>query len=174
MTSLAKSFSLAACAALSLACAGAASGDNRTKPAPAPNGIELPAGYKDWRLISVAHRSDKPTMRAVLGNDIAIQAARSGKTNPWPDGAIIAKLVWKNAQHPNWAAATVPGDFVHAEFMLKDSKKYATTGGWGWARWTGMEQKPYGANADFTQECVACHQPMKNNDLVFTKPVQLP
>lgn len=144
------------------------------KPAPSPNGIELPAGYKNWRLISVAHRTDKPTLRAVLGNDIAIDAARSGKTNPWPDGAILAKLVWKDRQHPQWAAATVPGEFVHAEFMFKDSKKYAATGGWGWARWVGMEQKPYGKDANLAQECIACHQPVKDNDLVFTKPAQLP
>ena len=168
-----KALMLAAAAALTMALSGAGLAQN-AKPAPSPNGIELPAGYKNWRLVSVAHRTDKPTLRAVLGNDIAIDAARSGKTNPWPDGAILAKLVWKDRQHPQWAAATVPGEFVHAEFMFKDSKKYAATGGWGWARWVGMEQKPYGKDANLAQECIACHQPVKNNDLVFTKPVQLP
>lgn len=168
-----KNIALAATAVLVLALPGAGLAQN-PKPAPSPNGIELPADYKNWRLISVAHRTDKPTLRAVLGNDIAIAAARSGKTNPWPDGAILAKLVWKDRQHPQWAAATVPGEFVHAEFMLKDSKKYAATGGWGWARWVGMEQKPYGADANVAQECIACHQPVKGNDLVFTKPAPLP
>lgn len=168
-----KALMLAAAAALTMALSGAGLAQN-AKPAPSPNGIELPAGYKNWRLISVAHRTDKPTLRAVLGNDIAIDAARSGKTNPWPDGAILAKLVWKDRQHPQWATATVPGEFVHAEFMFKDSKKYAATGGWGWARWVGMEQKPYGKDANLAQECVACHQPVKGNDLVFTKPVALP
>lgn len=168
-----KALMLAAAAALTMALSGAGLAQN-AKPAPSPNGIELPAGYKNWRLISVAHRTDKPTLRAVLGNDIAIDAARNGKTNPWPDGAILAKLVWKDRQHPQWATATVPGEFVHAEFMFKDSKKYAATGGWGWARWVGMEQKPYGKDANLAQECVACHQPVKGNDLVFTKPVALP
>lgn len=168
-----KALMLAAAAAVTMALSGAGLAQN-AKPAPSPNGIELPAGYKNWRLISVAHRTDKPTLRAVLGNDIAIDAARSGKTNPWPDGAILAKLVWKDRQHPQWATATVPGEFVHAEFMFKDSKKYAATGGWGWARWVGMEQKPYGKDANLAQECVACHQPVKGNDLVFTKPVALP
>ena len=58
-----------------------------------PNGIELPKDYKDWRLIAPSYRSDHGSVRAILGNDIAIEAARAGKTNPWPDGAILAKIV---------------------------------------------------------------------------------
>lgn len=145
-----------------------------SRSAPAPNGIELPAGYKDWRVLSVSHRTDKPTLRAILGNDIAIDAARSGKTNPWPEGAVLAKLVWKDTQHAKWPTATVPGEFVHAEFMIKDPKKYASTGGWGFARWIGREQKPFGKDAGFVQECFACHQPVKDNDFVFTVPAALP
>ena len=141
---------------------------------PAPNGIALPQGYKDWKLISVSERTDNKTLRAILGNDIAIQAARAGKTNPWPDGAILGKLVWKNATHANWPTATVPGAFVHAEFMHKDSAKYAATGGWGYARWLGAEQKPYGKDASFAQECVGCHTPVKDNDWVYTHPAVLP
>ncbi len=141
---------------------------------PAPNGIELPEGYKDWCLIASSHRTDNDSLRVILGNDIAIEAARSGHTNPWPDGTILAKLVWKDATHEVWEAATVPGRFVHAEFMVKDAAKYADTGGWGFARWLGAEQKPYGENADFAQECFGCHTPMADNDYVFTKPVTLP
>ena len=145
-----------------------------SRSAAAPNGIELPAGYKDWRVLSVSHRTDKPTLRAILGNDIAIDAARSGETNPWPEGTVLAKLVWKDTQHAKWPTATVPGEFVHAEFMIKDPKKYASTGGWGFARWTGMEQKPFGKDAGFVQECFACHQPVKDKDFVFTVPAPLP
>lgn len=141
---------------------------------PAPNGINLPAGYQDWRLISVSDRTDNTTIRAILGNDLAIQAARSGKTNPWPDGAILGKLVWKAGKHEKWESAMVPGNFVHAEFMIKDAAKYAATGGWGFARWLGTEQKPYGKDAGFVQECFGCHTPMKDNDYVFTHPVRLP
>ncbi|MBI5098456.1 MAG: cytochrome P460 family protein [Nitrospirae bacterium] len=144
------------------------------KAQPAPNGIIMPEGYKDWRLIASSVRSDNNTMRVILGNDIAINAARSGKTNPWPDGTVFAKLVWKNKTHEKWPTATIPGDFVHAEFMIKDSKKYASTGGWGFARWLGMEQKPYGKDAEFVQECFGCHTPMKDNDYVFTHPAVLP
>lgn len=144
------------------------------KVPPAPNGISLPKGYKDWRVIASSHRTDNNTLRVILGNNTAIKAARKGKTNPWPDGAIMAKLVWKDATHQNWPAATVPGKFVHAEFMIKDAKKYAATGGWGFARWLGTEQKPYGKDAEFVQECFGCHTPVKANDYVFTHPAILP
>jgi hypothetical protein len=141
---------------------------------PAPNGLVLPAGYQDWRVIAVSHRTDNNTLRVILGNDKAIAAARSGKTNPWPDGAVLGKVVWKDTTHEGWPTATVPGNFVHAEFMVKDAAKYAETGGWGFGRWLGAEQKPYGKDAGFAQECFGCHTPMKANDYVFTKPVTLP
>jgi hypothetical protein len=141
---------------------------------PAPNGIKIPDGFKSWRLIASSHRSDNNTMRVILGNDTAIQAARYGQTNPWPDGSILAKLVWKNKAHEKWPTATVPGEFVHSEFMIKDSKKYPETGGWGFARWKGKNQKPYGKDAGFVNECFGCHTPVKDNDYVFTHPAELP
>ena len=61
--------------------------------ADAPNGIPFPADYRDWRVISISHRTDNHTMRAILGNDRAIDAARNEKTNPWPDGSILGKVV---------------------------------------------------------------------------------
>lgn len=140
----------------------------------APNGIEMPEGYKDWRLISSSHREDNNTLRVILGNDDAVEAARQGKTNPWPDGVIMAKLVWKDTKHPAWEKAIIPGSFVHAEFMFKDSKKHASTNGWGFARWVGLEQKPYGADSSFVQECLNCHVPVEDNDYVFTRPSVLP
>jgi hypothetical protein len=146
----------------------------KTEVLPAPNGIRMPEEYKDWRLIAPSHRADNNTLRVVLGNDKAMQAARSGQTNPWPDGAILAKLVWKDATHEKWPTATVPDKLVHAEFMIKDAKKYAATGGWGFARWLGMEQQVYGKDADFVQECYGCHIPVQKNDYVFTRPVMLP
>ena len=146
--------------------------DNHVKPA--PNGITLPEGYKDWSVISQSHRLDNKTMRIILGNDIAIDAARSKKTNPWPNGAILAKMVWKEQSEEFWPAAIAPGKFVHAEFMFKDSEKYKATGGWGYARWLGLEQKPFGKDENFAQACVDCHLPVKGRDYVFTTPITLP
>lgn len=141
---------------------------------PAPNGIKFPAGYQNWRVISMSHRVDNKTVRVIYGNDKAIQAARAGKTNPWPDGAIIGKVVWKQKKEAAWPTAIAPDKFVHAEFMFKDAKKYASTGGWGWARWKGLDQKPYGKDANFVQECMGCHTPVKSNDWMFTEPAVLP
>ena len=56
------------------------------KTAPAPNGLEIPEGFENWAVISVSHRLDRESMRVILGNDIAVKAARSGQTSPWPDG----------------------------------------------------------------------------------------
>jgi Cytochrome P460 len=57
-------------------------------------GVKIPAGYRDWRLISVAHEEGSLNdLRAILGNDVAIRAAREGKP-PFPDGTIIARLAW--------------------------------------------------------------------------------
>ena len=98
----------------------------------------------------------------------------AGRISPWPDGSVLAKLVWKDATRPEWPTATIPGNFVHAEFMFKDAMKFAATGGWGFARWLGLEQKPYGKDATFVQDCFGCHLPVKDNDYLFTRPAALP
>jgi hypothetical protein len=148
-------------------------------PDNSPNGIAYPVGFKDWKIIGLSHREDNKTMRYILGNDIAVKAAREGKTNPWPEGSILGKIVWNQKENDRWPAALGPDKLVHSEFMVKDSKKYASTGGWGFARWLGMDQKPYtkpaGKEEKFAgSECMACHMPVKGNDYVFTKPVELP
>ena len=140
----------------------------------APNGIAIPSDYRDWQTIAVSHRDDNKTLRVILGNPIAIKAAREGDTQPWPKGSILAKLVWKDRQDEHWSAATVPGKFVHAEFMFKDAEKYRDAGGWGYARWLGEKLEPYGKDASFAQECVACHTPVKSRDYVFTTPAVIP
>ena len=145
-----------------------------TKVAPA-NGIALPENYKDWRVISMSHRTDNKTVRIILGNDIAIKAARSKQTNPWPDGTVIGKMVWKEMEKKTWPSAIVPDQFIHAEFMIKDTEKFKANGtGWGWARWLSTEQKPYGNAKDHDQSCITCHTPVKDNDWVFTTPAVMP
>jgi len=135
------------------------------------HGIAYPDGWKEWSMIAVSHRNDNNTLRVIVGNDIAVEAARSGNTNPWPDGAVLGKVVWKDAELRDWQAATAPGEFVHAEFMFKDSIEFAETYGWGWARWVGLEQEPFDGGM---QVCIACHTPVKSRDWVFTDPAQLP
>jgi Cytochrome P460 len=141
---------------------------------PAPNGLQIPENYKDWKVISQSHRIDNNTLRIIIGNDQAIKAARTGETNPWPKGSILGKLVWKQKTDEHWDKAIVPGKFIHAEFMYKDAQKYSSTGGWGYARWLGLEQKPYGEDKNFVHECYGCHVPVKSKDYVFTTPVSLP
>ncbi len=122
--------------------------------------------YIDWRLLGVSHREDKKTLRAILANDTAIAAARTEQTQPWPDGSILAKVVWQESTHPNWPQAIVPGEFASAEAMVKDSKKYAGTGGWGFGHWVAGKLVMH--EEAKAKECFACHMPMKHNDYVYT------
>ncbi len=140
-------------------------------PAPS-NGIPLPSNYKYWRLLGVSHRDDNASLRAIVGNTTAMTASRKGRTQPWPDGTILGKLVWKDDRHPLWKSAIVPGQLSHIEFMVKDSKKYPETGGWGFARWVGKDLEPL--NNEGGQPCFECHKAAAAHDYVFTRPAPLP
>ncbi|AYD48262.1 heme-binding domain-containing protein [Arachidicoccus soli] len=135
------------------------------------NGIHYIQGYDRWQAISSTDRFDNGTMRVIYANAIAINAIKKEQINPWPEGTIFAKVLWKEIIDSSGNVS--PGKFIHSEFMIKDSKKYATTDGWGWARWVGDELKPYGKTSAFVAECMDCHQPMKKNDFVFTMPISL-
>ena len=135
------------------------------------HGVDYPVGWQDWATIAVSHRTDNNTTRVILGNKVAVAAARAGNTNPWPDGAVLGKVVWKDARLADWPAATAPGEFVHAEFMFKDATRYADSYGWGWARWVGLEQTPFEKGMNV---CIACHTPVQGRDWVFTDPAVLP
>jgi len=143
------------------------------KIAAVESGIALPPGFQDFRLIGVSQRSDSQTLRAILGNDVAVAAARSGQTKPWPNGAVLVKLVWKQKQSDKFPAATVPGEFSAAAVMVKDQEKFAATAGWGWGEWSGLALKP-ADKPGFAQECVACHAAVKDQDWVFTQAAKLP
>jgi hypothetical protein len=148
-------------------------------------GIKLPEGYRDWHLISVKRLTGKQLtgaggelkqLRAELGNDIAIKAFRNG-TLPFPDGSIIAALHWNedSSDADNQALAagfpglgldsTFAGSAVNVQFMVKDSEKYAASGGWGFADFTNG--KP--GNEALHEKCFPCHQPGKDHDYVFTR-----
>src|SRR5580693_2253636 len=133
-------------------------------------GIKIPPGYRDWRLISVAHEEGNLNdLRALLGNDVAIAAYREGKL-PFPNGTIIARLAWnyvpseENNKVFGRAQSFVAGTPTNVQFMVKDSKKYATTGGWGFAQFNNG--KP--ADEALLKTCFPCHEPIKARDFVFT------
>ena len=133
-------------------------------------GIKIPPGYRDWKLISVAHEEGNLNdLRALLGNDVAIKAYREGKL-PFPDGTIIARLAWsyvpseENNKVFGRSQSFVAGPATNVQFMVKDSKKYAATGGWGFAQF--KDGKP--ADAALLKTCFPCHEPVKARDFVFT------
>jgi len=135
---------------------------------------EIPPGYRDWRLISVAHEAGNLNdIRAILGNDAAIAAYREGKL-PFPDGTIIARIAWsyvpseENNKVFGRRQSFVPGSPPdwYLQFMVKDSKKYAATGGWGFAQFN-KDGKP--ADEAKLKTCFPCHEPVKARDFVFTR-----
>ena len=157
------------CAALFFtATAGSAAAEDI--PAPS-NGIAYPTGWQNWAAIAVTHRVDNNTLRLILGNDVAVRAARNGDTNPWPDNSILGKVVWKEKRLADWEEAVVPAELVHAEFMIKDPQKYSESYGWGWARWLGVDQKPFDKGSE---SCISCHTPVEERDWVFTEPAEFP
>jgi hypothetical protein len=134
-------------------------------------GIKLPSGYRDWKLISVAHEEGSLNdIRAILGNDTAIKAYREGKL-PFPDGTMIARIAWayvaseENNKVFGRAQSFVAGSATNVQFMVKDSKKYAATGGWGFAQFKDGKPDPAAA----LKTCFPCHEPVKARDFVFTK-----
>ncbi len=134
-------------------------------------GIKIPPGYRDWRLVSVAHEEGNlNSFAAVLGNDVAIKAYRDGKL-PFPDGTIIAALHYgrvpseENNKVFGDPQSFVTGPATNVQFMVKDSRKYASTGGWGYAHFD-KDGEP-GTEAAL-KTCSPCHA-KASRDSVFTK-----
>ena len=132
---------------------------------------KIPPGFRDWRLISVAHEEGNlNSFAAVLGNDVAIKAYREGKL-PFPNGTIIAALHYghvpseENNKVFGRVQSFVAGSPKNMQFMVKDSKKYAATGGWGFADF--KDGKP--GDKAVHNTCFPCHEPAKARDFVFTR-----
>jgi hypothetical protein len=135
----------------------------------------IPPGYRDWKLVSVAHEEGNfHSFSAVLGNDLAIQAYRDAKVS-FPDGAIIAALHYRHVPSAEnnkvfgQEQSFVAGAPTNIQFMVKDSKKYAATGGWGFAHF--QDGKP-SADEALMKTCFPCHNEIKARDLVFTRYAQ--
>jgi hypothetical protein len=151
-----------------LLCAGAhhASAEP-VKSAPSPiYGVTIPDGYRQWQMIAPAEEAAPlDELRVVLGNPAAIKAIQNS-TLPYPDGTILVKLAYKRKQSAEFETATVPGQPTTVQIMVKDSRRYAATGGWGFGRFIN------GQPADLAQHqtCFACHAAhVKDRDYVFTR-----
>jgi len=135
-------------------------------------GVKIPPGYRDWKLISVAREEGNLNdLRAILGNDVAIKASREGKL-PYPDGTIIARLAWsydpleESSKAFGRLQSFVAGPPKNGvQFMVKDSRKYASTGGWGFAHFD--DGKP--ASEAVHNTCFSCHAIVKARDFVFNR-----
>src|SRR3954447_2257737 len=135
-------------------------------------------GYEGWQAISLS-RNEK-VVAIILGNPAMIDAYRSGiprNGTPVPDGAKMAKIHWAPKANEFFPDATVPGKLVNVDFMVKDSKRFADSGGWGYAVFdynaasdkftpgTSAGTPPQGNDA----KCgFACHTNVKARDYVFT------
>ena len=146
-----------------------------------PNGLAFSEfrGYEAWQVISISHDGD--LLAAILGNPAMIDAYASGipgNGKPFPDGAKMAKIHWNPTKMETFPAALVPGTQHDVDFMVKDSKRFADSGGWGWAVFeydaasntfrpgTVTDKPPQGNDA----KCgFACHTIVKTRDYVFTE-----
>jgi len=162
--------SLIGVVALMAAASGPPDGGAGGEAAAAISGGKLPTGYRDWRLISVAHEAgDLNDFRAILGNDVAIRAYREEKL-PFPDGTIIVRLAWsyiaseENNKVFGRAQSFVAGAPINVQLMVKDSRRYAATGGWGFAQF--KDGKP--ADEAVHKTCSGGHESAKARDFVFT------
>lgn len=162
---------LAASAALLAHPALSAPADNKAPAKPDPNaspiyGVTIPKGYRQWEFVAPAlEKEPLNELRTVVGNKIAMDAYKKGKL-PFPDGSILVKLAYKYTQSPDFESALVPDHATTVQVMVKDSKKYAASGGWGYGRF--INGKP--VDEAQHQTCFACHAArVKDRDYVFTK-----
>ncbi len=91
-------------------------------------------GYESWQVVSISH--DPPLMAAILANPVMIKAYQAGipgNGQPFPDGSKMAKIHWIPKKMETFPAATVPAAQHDMDFMVKDSKRFADSGGWGYA-----------------------------------------
>jgi hypothetical protein len=136
-------------------------------------------GYEDWQVISVSHNGDKVAL--IVGNPAMIEAYKAGvpgNGKPFPDGAMMAKTHWmakKLEDQPGGPVA--PGTLHDVDLMVKDSKRFADSGGWGWGEFeydnASDTFRPGDTNDSPPQEhdakCgFACHTIVADKDYVFT------
>ena len=128
-------------------------------------------GYEDWKVIAASQSGD--LIEAILGNPEIIAAYQDGvpgNGKPFPDGSKMAKIHWNAKKSAEAPVPTMVPDTLHdVDLMVRDSKRFADSGNWGWAQFN------YDAASDtFTPlgtgaKCgFACHTIVKAKDYVFT------
>jgi hypothetical protein len=153
----------------------------------AANGIAFSEfrGYDAWQLIATSQpdnaggcgTSKVGCMKAILGNPAMVEAYRAGipaSGNAVPDGAVLAKIEWLQDRDEKPYGVTVSGAQTEISFMLKDSKRFPDTNGWGYATFeydrSSDTFKPATTNPSFARGCHACHTGgAKAHDFVFTE-----
>ena len=139
-----------------------------------PNGLSFSEfkGYETWTNVGVSQ--DEKHLKVISGNPEMIKAFQSGhpsKAKPVPDGAKMVKIEWERKPHPVFptSGVTVPGELHAVEFMVKDSKRFAASGGWGYAIFNydaaSQELKPVGSGPGCG---FACHTKVADDDFVYT------
>ena len=135
-------------------------------------------GYEAWQVVSISKDGD--LMAAILGNPAMIDAYLAGipgNGKPFPDGAKLAKIHWNPKQMDTFPAALVPGTQHDMDFMVKDSKRFADSGGWGWGTFVydaASDTFRPGTSADSPPQendakCgFACHTIVQTRDYLFT------
>lgn len=143
-----------------------AQADGDTRQGSPIYGVKLPENYREWPLIAPAHEAEPlDELRVVLGNPVAMRAYRDS-LQTFPDGTVLAKLAWQHVQSADFASASVPGAATTVQIMVKDTKRYPNTGGWGYGRF--VNGKP--VDEAQHQTCHACHAALvKDRDYVFTR-----
>ena len=147
-----------------------------------PNGLAFSEfkGYEDWSVIAISENLGM--IAVIVGNPVMIDAYKEGvpdNSKTFPDGAKMAKIHWNPKKQEKYPGQpTVPGTQHDVDFMVKDSKRFADSGGWGWGAFnynaasdtfspaTVADSPPQGNDA----KCgFGCHTEVKNRDYVFTE-----
>jgi hypothetical protein len=135
-----------------------------------PGGIAF-SGYEDWADVSSA-RTDE-ILKVIVANPAMIKAYKAGvpgNGQPFPDGSMIAKLQWKHKKSTEAPfVVEVPDVFTQAFVMEKDSKRFAKSGGWGYAVFNyDAASDKFAADPKSPSDCgFACHTPVKAKDYIF-------
>lgn len=173
-----------ATATWALAILGAAISAHDKYDATVPGGLAFSEfrGYEDWQAVSVSHPQEAQTLNVIVANPAMIAAFRAGipgSGKPFPEGSRMAKITYGSRQQPGAPfSSKVPDKLLGVGFMVRDSKRFADSGGWGWAQFkydaasetfTPFTRTDTPPQANDARCGFACHTAAKGKDYVFTE-----